>query len=246
MRRRDMARMLVDCPDCGQEIQIDDRWKSARCRHCGVEFDIERESEDHALPREAAAPAAVPSGSRARPANAATPFSRKAPASTSPRARVQEPPPDSAPTSAGQPQTKKPPSKGEAILVIVVCLVVAVFVFGRVFREVKPKPESPPQPAPSRPATPSLQVNAVKQISGNDWVGCTDRADFEKLVQYAVQRDVQAYGQAVGNGLLNGTCTRFADGETVRICDLTVFSGLVKVRREGDLKEYWTNREAVK
>lgn len=101
--------------------------------------------------------------------------------------------------------------------------------------------------APSAGKAPS-QTNPTgeKRISGENWFGCTDREYFSKLVDYAVQDDQQAFSQALATGVVAGVCTTFTNGENVFITDTAVFSGLVKVRRRGEITEYWTNLEAIK
>lgn len=91
----------------------------------------------------------------------------------------------------------------------------------------------------------SVSTGQGKRISGNSWVGCTDRKYQEKLSQYVLHEDRQAFHQALVAGQLAGICTMFKDGEVVYIVDSTVFSGLVKVRRKGETQEYWTYTEAV-
>lgn len=97
----------------------------------------------------------------------------------------------------------------------------------------------------SRSGESSVTTGSEKRISGDNWFGCTDRKYFEKLVDYAVQKDEQAFKQALAAGILTGACTMFKDGEVVYITDTAIFSGLVKVRRKGELQEFWTNIEAV-
>lgn len=92
----------------------------------------------------------------------------------------------------------------------------------------------------SSPAAP-----AVRRIAGNNWFGCTDRDYFEKLISYAVDKDNQAFQQGLSDGLYSGVCTTFVSGETVHITDTAILSGMIKVRRQGDTIEYWTNIEAV-
>jgi predicted nucleic acid-binding Zn-ribbon protein len=106
------------------------------------------------------------------------------------------------------------------------------------------RPKSPS--SSSRSSSPSgiSGVSGIKRINGDDWFGCTDKAQHEKLTQYAVQKDIEAYSQAIMAGLNAGTCRRFRDGEEVYIADIT-FLGLVKVRPKGEMQEYWTNIEAV-
>jgi len=98
----------------------------------------------------------------------------------------------------------------------------------------------------SRSGESRVTIESQKRISGDNWFGCIDRKHFEKLVDYAVQKDEQAFRRALAAGILAGTCTMFKDGEAVYITDTAIFSGLVKVRRKGELQEFWTNIEAVK
>ncbi len=85
-----------------------------------------------------------------------------------------------------------------------------------------------------------------KRISSDSYFGCTNRDYFEKLISYAVQKDMEAFKQGLAAGMLAGQCTMFKAGEEVFITDTAIFSGLVKVRRRGSVAEYWTNIEAVK
>jgi hypothetical protein len=98
----------------------------------------------------------------------------------------------------------------------------------------------------SNDSGPSVTTGSERRISGDHWFGCTDREYFKKLVRYAVQKDEEAFSQALAAGILAGTCTMFKDGEVVYITDTAIFSGLVKVRRKGELQEFWTNIEAIK
>ena len=100
---------------------------------------------------------------------------------------------------------------------------------------------------PSTSSLSSGSVNPVgeKRISGEKWIGCTDRDQHERLTQYAVQQDLEAFRKGLAAGMVTGTCVMFTSGEVVHIADTAVFSGLVKVRRSGDTTEYWTNLEAV-
>lgn len=83
-------------------------------------------------------------------------------------------------------------------------------------------------------------------MSGDSRVGCTDRAHFEKLVQYAAQNDKEAFSKGLAAGAMLGRCVLFKSGESVFIVDTAIFAGLIKVRRRGDITEYWTNIESVK
>jgi hypothetical protein len=84
-----------------------------------------------------------------------------------------------------------------------------------------------------------------KQISKDGYFGCKDKDYFEKLISYAVQNDKDAFTQGLAGGVLTGQCTMFKAGEKVFLVDTAIFSGLAKVRRKGNMAEYWTNMEAI-
>jgi len=84
------------------------------------------------------------------------------------------------------------------------------------------------------------------KIITNEYIGCTDKSYFNKLVDYAVQGDDAAFKRACAAGLLAGVCTQFIVGEKVYLADVSIWSGLVKLRRPGEIKEYWTVHEAIK
>ena len=85
-----------------------------------------------------------------------------------------------------------------------------------------------------------------KRISKENYFGCTNRSYFDKLITYASQKDTEAFKKGLTAGVLIGRCTYFKEGEEVFIADTAVFSGLVKVRRKGEIDEYWTVIEATK
>jgi hypothetical protein len=88
-------------------------------------------------------------------------------------------------------------------------------------------------------------TDGTKRITGDNWFGCSSRDYFEKLVGYAVTGDNDALKQGLASGITLGGCTLFKNGDTVFMADTAIFSGLVKVRRKGEMQEYWTNLEAV-
>jgi hypothetical protein len=113
----------------------------------------------------------------------------------------------------------------------------------------KPIPEAPKtsNPAKAPAVNESKGITAAgNRIKGQDWFGASSRELFEKLGKFAVQKDSAAFGKLMTAGLLTGETTMFKDGEKVILMDTAIFSGLVKVRREGEVAEFWTNFEAVK
>ena len=90
------------------------------------------------------------------------------------------------------------------------------------------------------------EAQSAKRISGDSWFGSTTKEEHSKIIGYAVQKDEQAFKTALAAGIMRGSVTFFKSGEEVYIVDTAILSGLVKVRRKGETKEYWTNLEAVK
>jgi hypothetical protein len=85
-----------------------------------------------------------------------------------------------------------------------------------------------------------------KRISSDGYFGCTSKEYFEKLVSYAVQKDMEAFKKGLATGMLTGQCTILKAGEEVFIADTAIFSGLLQIRKQGSIAEFWTNIEAVK
>lgn len=146
---------------------------------------------------------------------------------------------------------RKKSTRGETILGITVLVAVAIFV-GFCTRAIFLDDQS--ERASSTPSPPSAASTASKsapshgqgsRITGDARFGFTDREYFDKTINYLVQGDEEAFHQALTLGLMTGVCTLFEDGEIVYITDTAVFSGLVKVRRQGEFKEYWVTLESI-
>jgi hypothetical protein len=118
-----------------------------------------------------------------------------------------------------------------------------------VYRFNHPKQQEPAESVgmsnPTAPSPPAVTIGQDKQITGDHRFGCSDREYFEKLVGYAVQKDNEAFSRGLASGILAGACTLFKSGESIYITDTAIFSGLVEVRPKGQVREYWTNLEAV-
>lgn len=108
-------------------------------------------------------------------------------------------------------------------------------------------------PSLSNPTSiPTLRPNNAVQlrdpdayhISGDGWFGCNDREYFDKLVEYMVEDD-QVFKQVLIDGIFYGECTLFDNGEQVYLNKTVLFSGLVKIRRQGETQELWTFMEAI-
>ena len=90
------------------------------------------------------------------------------------------------------------------------------------------------------------EATGARRITGNTWFGCQDRSSFSRVSRYFHQKDFIAYRKALAVGQRTGDCTTFKNGEEVFLADTAILSGLVKLRRKGEVVEYWTNIEATK
>ena len=129
--------------------------------------------------------------------------------------------------------TKKQPSKKMAGCLVLLCIMGFLAWLGSDSSE-------------STDPAPTEGTDGTRQINGTNRFGCSDRELYEKLGSYAAQEDMAAFSQVLAAGLVSEACTKFAAGEEVFIADTAIFSGLVKVRRKGEMAEYWTNLEATK
>ena len=126
-------------------------------------------------------------------------------------------------------------------------------------QEPAPQPEAPVETAeavtaPKEQATPPEQASELAarttrpdlhRIDGDNVVGCRDRDYYSRLTRFAVQGDREAWSRALAEAALSGECTMFQADDPVFLADTAIFSGLVKIRREGELAEYWTASESV-
>jgi DNA uptake protein ComE-like DNA-binding protein len=146
---------------------------------------------------------------------------------------------------------RKEPTRGETVLGIAVLVAVAIFV-GFCTRAIflddqSERASSTPSPpsASSTTSKPAPSYGQGSRITGDARFGFTDREYFNKTIDYLVQGDEEAFHHALTLGLMTGVCTLFEDGEIVYITDTAIFSGLVKVRRQGEFKEYWITLESI-
>jgi len=101
------------------------------------------------------------------------------------------------------------------------------------------------------PTTP-LAAQTSRPITSEHSFGCRSEEYLDELVGYAAEKDLEAFRKGLSTGLLLGECTLFKKGEEVLVIDTKIFAepkhfaGLAKVRREGEVEEYWIDIAAVK
>ncbi len=125
---------------------------------------------------------------------------------------------------------------------------------GRSSTSVVPKrPLSPAMPVvPKRPSIPwapksssTVLVGQARTITEDFYFGFAYRSDIDKFLEYVKQGDNDAARSFVLIGLLANLCTKFNKGEIVYVMGVDYPSLLVKVRRKGEVREYWTPILAV-
>ena len=90
-------------------------------------------------------------------------------------------------------------------------------------------------------------VARQNQIAGDGHFGCISRETNDQLTRYTAQGDQRAFSQVLSSAYASGACTRFRAGEPVVIMGTAGFlASSIRVRRAGEVTEYWTVREAVK
>lgn len=96
-------------------------------------------------------------------------------------------------------------------------------------------------PEPASPSEAAASTGENHFISGDSYIGCADRDTFNRLVDFAVQKDQTAFAAL----LLSSDCITFKKGEEVFLDEVPFLSGSIKLRRKGDVQSYWTNVEAL-
>jgi hypothetical protein len=77
-------------------------------------------------------------------------------------------------------------------------------------------------------AAPAEAANTRHITSGPPFFGCTNKDTFTRVHCYLVNRDMDAFGDALAERILSGACTKFEGGEAVFLTDTAVLSGLVR------------------
>jgi hypothetical protein len=88
-------------------------------------------------------------------------------------------------------------------------------------------------------------ADSANYIKKDGYFGCKSLEYREKLGMLVAQGDRETFAKGLYSGVAAGVCVLFDPGDKVYIVDTKVFSGLVKVRPQGDMDGYWTNLEAV-
>lgn len=81
------------------------------------------------------------------------------------------------------------------------------------------------------------------RISLEDIYGCVDRSYFQEISN----SDGSEFKKLLSSGLNSGRCTWFDVGERVLVTDSATFSGvgIVKLKKSGSSKGYWTFKAAI-
>lgn len=74
-------------------------------------------------------------------------------------------------------------------------------------------------------------------------IGCINESDLDKLRDYG--QDSVAIEKEIKILILSGRAISFEKGEEVYYVDLRIWKELVKLRRKGDIQEYWTFRDVI-
>jgi hypothetical protein len=91
----------------------------------------------------------------------------------------------------------------------------------------------------------STRTSGELRITGESYIGCQMRDDYEYLTSLSVQGDMDAFRTAYATAIVTGRCVKLKPGATVYLDDTALFSGLIRVRPKGELAAYWTGAEAA-
>lgn len=87
------------------------------------------------------------------------------------------------------------------------------------------------------------KLSSSERLLLMDTIGCRQKAQLQKFADY--KSDQEALNQYVALMIASGECTTFDKGEIALYVDSAFFDEMVKLRRKGNLFEFWTVRQAV-
>lgn len=108
-----------------------------------------------------------------------------------------------------------------------------------------PTKPTPPAAAPAANAKPATRADGSHIVSRASSAGCASKEAYEQLTKIAAQGDKEAFTRALAGGVLSGQCVIFNRGAVVFIDDTALFSGLVRLRPQGQVQAYWTAMETI-
>ncbi|MDQ7836431.1 MAG: hypothetical protein RDU24_13705 [Humidesulfovibrio sp.] len=102
-------------------------------------------------------------------------------------------------------------------------------------------------PAPvAQASTAAPAADGRMTVRPGTWFGFHNRELLERAMQIASQGDKAAWSKLMAKAVVAGAVIQLKPGEEVFLEDTAVFSGMVKIRRKGDISGLWTNMEAVR
>ena len=113
--------------------------------------------------------------------------------------------------------------------------------------------DSAPPPASKAPSAAAkatanqttTQSDGSRVVSRASAAGCINRDVYDQLTKIAVQGDSEAFTRALGGSIITGQCIVFKRGDVVFVDDTALFSGLVRLRPQGQIRTYWTAMETI-
>lgn len=97
-----------------------------------------------------------------------------------------------------------------------------------------------------QPSAQSIQTGGTNHITGANWFGCRDRAKFQELIDYAGQRNREAFMRGLLADYRDGECRPFEAGEEVFVEEKAIYSGLARFRPRGETQSWWADADAAR
>ena len=89
----------------------------------------------------------------------------------------------------------------------------------------------------------SIRTSTIQKVTGGPWVGCVTKELKSDIQSYVTANDIVGFRRAAAQKIETGQCTLFKAGDVVYTVENAIF--LVKLRRLGETRAFWTNREAL-
>lgn len=88
-------------------------------------------------------------------------------------------------------------------------------------------------------------IGDLVPVTKDGWFGFVAESDLKKISEYIVAKDDEAFKKAMMVLLMSDMAISLQKGDMVYVVDRSVWKGTIKIRKKGELSEYWTFKEVI-
>ncbi len=86
-----------------------------------------------------------------------------------------------------------------------------------------------------------MRVDEKQWVIKDSTIGCSDPISIQAMKNAVIYKDIPTYLPVILEGVFNGTCVQFKQGDKVIISESE--GALIRIHRETDSNEFWTVKD---